>query len=168
MIDKQSQSLALTNDLVRLAATKPIRRMTFEEWLKGQKFVNTETKQSSPFIMLSVSQRLRIKEQYEKSEDERIIVETKKQEEAERIRKEEYKKTQYPQHTEYKWTDARLKSEAKKWAQEPKKDLGEDYEGSVHDLAESFLYAYPGVKNFLSSKGIDSMFYNEYIADLLA
>jgi hypothetical protein len=60
------------------AAIAPIKRMTFEEWLKGKKFVNLETKQTSPFIMLPLKQRLDLKQQYEKSEDERIEAETKK------------------------------------------------------------------------------------------
>lgn len=160
--------------ILKEAGIKPVKKMLFEEWLKGKKFVNTDTKKQTPFFMLPVKQKLQIKKQYEQQEDERIKKETKELEEAKRVKqeaekakREEYKKNQYPEHKDYKWTDAKLNNEVKKWSKDTRKDLGDRFEGSAPDLAESFLFQFPGIKNFLRNKRIKDSYHKDYIADLL-
>lgn len=160
--------------ILKEAGIKPVKKIEFEEWLKGKKFVDIETKKPTYFMMLPTKQKLEIKKQYEQQETERVKTETKQREEAEKarleaekIRREEKKKNQYPEHKDYKWTDSKLNSETKKWSIDPKKDLGDQYENSVPDLAESFLYSHPGVRTFLKNKGVKDSYHIDYIADLL-
>jgi hypothetical protein len=63
--------------ILKEANIKPVKKIEFEKWLKGKKFVNNETKKPSPFIILPIKQKLEIKKQYEKQEVERIKTETK-------------------------------------------------------------------------------------------
>jgi len=152
--------------VLKEAGIKPVKRIEFEDWLRGKKFVDVETKKPTPFIMLPVKQRLEIKKQYEQQEAERVESETKRIEEAEKAKREEKKKNNYPEHRDYKWTDSKLNSKAKKWSEDSKKDLGDRYEGAIPDLAESFLFTYQGVKDFLRNKNIKDPYHKEYIADL--
>jgi hypothetical protein len=157
--------------ILKEAGIKPVKKIVFEEWLKGKKFVDVDTKQPAFFYSLPLKQRLEIKKKYEIDEEERVKKELKDREEAEKAKKEEKEKerekAKYPENKNYKWTDSRLQQRAKEWAKDSKSDLGEEFEGAVPDLAQNFLYQYPGVRLFLRSKGVKDQYHREYIADLM-
>jgi len=137
------------------------KELIFEEWLKGKKFINTETNQPSPFFQLPLKQRLQTKAQYEQE-----MVELRKHNEEEKIRLKEIQK----QKRRDAWTDAKIDKELKGWAKDLKaQEQGDDIEGKLPDLALSFLYQ-PGVKEFLQEKKYirNPHAQREYITDILS
>jgi len=143
--------------------------LAFEQWLKGKKFKNDETKQQVIYYMLPIKQKLEIKKNYETE-----LNEIKNQNKVERQKIEEQQKIKKQEEIEKRkklnlWNDSKIERALKTWAKSSKVDLGDDYESSIPDLAESFLYQ-PGVKEYLSEKkklrNLHSQ--REYIADILA
>ena len=146
----------------RISKKATVKYDTLEHWLSGKKFVSLETNKPANFEQLPENQKASIKKQYEEEKAER----NKEVEEAKKKIKEKYKETQYPEHKDYKWSDSKLKSKIKAWGTDAKRDFKDNYEDVVHDLAENFLLAYPGIKEFLKEKHIEEKDHLSYIADL--
>jgi len=127
---------------------------SFELWLKDKKKV---------FIKMSIPERVALKKQYELDRANAEKEETKKQKDL--IAKETAAKLKI--RTD-KITAPKLDKLVKQWKHDSKKDFGAKYDEVVPDLAQSLINSNPGIKDFLLSKGIQPMFQQEYIADLLA
>lgn len=147
----------------------------FENWLKGKRFMNVETKQQTYYYDLPVKQKVAIKEKFEK-DVERMKEEAEKKkiedaENAEKLRqqKKERRKEQSDIDSQnYRWTQSRLQKQVRNWAKDTKRNSEIESFGDVApDLAESFLVQYPKVHDFLKGNGIGNQYHNEYITDLM-
>lgn len=137
--------------------------------------MNVETKQQTYYYDLPIKQKVAIKEKFEK-DVERMKEEAGKKkiedaENAEKLRqqKKERRKEQNDIDSQnYRWTQSRLEKQVRDWAKDTKRNSEiESFEDVAPDLAESFLFQYPKVHDFLKSKGIKNQFHNEYITDLM-
>ncbi|MBF0556517.1 MAG: hypothetical protein HQK96_18515 [Nitrospirae bacterium] len=165
----------MLNHIVGILIEETIKEIPFEQWLKGKKFVDVDTKKPSPFIMLSVKQRIDIKKQYEREESKRVETEKANIESA-RIAREASKKREReekreidrnPYHKDYPWTRKKLEKETDDWGQSLASDSPEFIEDACSDLAQNFLFQYRGVRNFLLKDRIPSQYHQEHIADLI-
>lgn len=138
----------------------------FESWLRGKRFVSIETRQPTPYIMLSVKQKLDIKKQYEKEMVERVGGEKAdelKRVEDKKIEAERRKAARSdPSDPDYPWTAKKIAAEARKWGRQIKSDFPEEQRANAcADTAENFLLEFPGIKKFYRQPDVPYLIKNE-------
>lgn len=147
----------------------------FENWLKGKRFMNVDTKQQSYYFDLPVKQKVAIKAKFEEDvERMKEEAEKKKIEDAENTEKlRQQKKEQRKERNDidsqnYRWTQSRLEKQVRNWTKDTKNNSEiENFADVAPDLAESFLFQYPKVHDFLKNNGVKNQFHQEYIADMM-